>query len=149
MNRGKLLERLDKATDKAAAFAIQRGNPLSVTKKSTLIGTTIIEKNSSGMYDVMSFDKVKLFENISVFDVAIIVAQRYVSGETGAVKQVLYLEEKFLKYHLDMIHYLRCMRSAKKNRDHVRLAILEDKFQLAEQKAKDTRDRIAIFKRVK
>ena len=80
---------------------------------------------------------------------AVIVAQRYNHHETGVIKQVLILEDKFSKYHTDMIHYLHCMKAAKRKQDIDRLAILEDKFQLAEQRAKDTRDSISVFKRVK
>lgn len=149
MNRIDLLERLDRATYRAATYAIQRGNPLSIDKKSIMIGSTLIEKNNYGTYDIISFDKSKLFENISVFDVAIIIAQRYNMNEYGVIKQVLILEEKFSKYHTDMLHYLNCMKSAKKKHDLERMAILEDKFQMAEQFAKDTRDRISSFKRIK
>jgi hypothetical protein len=149
MDRPGLLNTLDKATDRAASFAIQRGMPIQVSKKSVMIGDTIIEKNRDGFYDILSFNKSKLYENISVFDVAVIVAQRYNRHETGVIKQVLTLEGQFSKYHNDMIHYLHCMKSAKKKQDTDRMAILEDKFQLAEQRAKDTRDSISVFKRVK
>jgi hypothetical protein len=149
MNRSDLLDRLDKVTDRAASFAIQRGMPIPMSKKSVIIGAAVIEKNDCGFYDVMSVDKDMLYENISVFDVAVIIAQRYNRRESGVIKQVLTLEEKFSKYHNDMIHYLHCMKTAKKAKDAERMAILEDKFQLAEQKAKDTRDSISIFKSVK
>ena len=149
MDRPELLEKLDKATDRAASFAIQRGSPLLMSAKSVLIGNTFIEKNELGSYNVLSSEKKVLFDNISVFDVAVIVAQRYNHHETGVIKQVLILEDKFSKYHTDMIHYLHCMKAAKRKQDIDRLAILEDKFQLAEQRAKDTRDSISVFKRVK
>jgi len=149
MDRLGLLDKLDKATDRAAMFAIQRGSPIQMSKKSVLIGNTFIEKNTYGSYNVLGFDKSILYEDISVFDVAVIVAQRYNVNELGVIKKVLSLEERFSKYHNDMIHYLHCMKAAKKKQDADRMAILEDKFQLAEQHAKDTRDRISIFKRVK
>lgn len=149
MDRPELIEKLEKATDRAATFAISRGYPIPMSKKSTLIGNVFVEKNSQGTYDVLKFDKTPIYENISVFDVAIIVAQRYNSGETSAIRRVLELEEKFAKYHTDMIHYLHCMRGAKKNHDHERMAILEDKFQVSETLAKMTRDKISVFKRVK
>ena len=90
-----------------------------------------------------------LFENISVFDVAVIVAQRYNSGAMRDVERVLQLEQKFSKYHIDMLHYLHCMKVARKKNDAERSAILEDKFSMAELLAKNTRDKIANFKRVK
>jgi len=147
--RDTFLEHLDKATDRAASFAIQRGMPIPISSKSTMIGNTFVVKNVLGLYDVLNFDRTPLFLNISVFDVAVIIAQRYTSNESGTIRQVLQLEERFVKYHTDMIHYLHCMKSAKNKRDAERMAILEDKFQIAEQQAKNTRDRISIFKRVK
>ena len=148
MNTG-LLDRLDKATDRAASMAIQRGFPIQISTKSVMIGSTIVEKNSRGTYNVVGLNKEVLFEDISVFDVAIIIAQRYNQHEFGVIKKVLFLENKFSKYHTDMKHYLHCMRSAKKKNDIERMAILEDKFQIAELQARDTRDRISIFKKVK
>jgi hypothetical protein len=41
------------------------------------------------------------------------------------------------------------MKTAKKRKDTERMAILEDKFQSAEMRAKDMRDKISNFKRVK
>lgn len=149
MDRPALLEQLDNATDKAATYAVQRGMPMKLSSKSVMIGNTFIEKNTTGAYDVLGYNKTVLFENISVFDVAVIIAQRYNANELGVIRQVLTLEEKFSKYHSDMIHYLNCMKSAKKKQDSERMAILEDKFQMAEQLARNTRDRISVFKRVK
>ena len=149
MEKPELLEKLDKATDRAATFALQRGVPVPISKKSVLVGNVFIEKNSNGFYDVIALDRTKLFEDISVFDVAVIIAQRHNNGESSAIKQVLFLEDRFLKFHTDMVHYLHCMKSAKKKNDVERMAILEDKFQVAESLAKDLRDRISIFKRVK
>lgn len=148
MNRPDLLNQLNVATDRAALFALQRGVPVPISKKSILIGNVFIEKNKLG-YTVIALDRIRLYENISVFDVAVIVAQRYNAGETSAIKQVLYLEDRFSKYHTDMTHYLSCMKSAKKKNDSERMAILEDKFRVAELLAKNIRDRISSFKRVK
>ena len=120
-----------------------------MSKRSTLIGNVFVEKNVKGFYDVLKFDRSLLYGDISVFDVAIIIAQRYNAGETSAIKKVLYLEERFSKHHTDMIHYLHCMKGAKKNHDNERMAILEDKFQVSESLAKITRDKISVFKRIK
>jgi len=149
MNRENLLDKLDRVADKAASYAITRGYPISVSKNSTLVGNVSVEKNSKDLYNVMTLDKHILYEDISVFDVAVIIAQRYNAGETHIVKQVLALEERFSKYHTDMIHYLHCLKGAAKRHDTERMAILEDKFQVSEILAKNTRDRITNFKRVK
>jgi len=149
MDKPKLLERLDRATDRAATFAIQRSFPIPVSKKSTLIGNTFVDKNESGLYDILTFQRVILHKDISVFDVAVTIAQRYSNNETGSIKQILYLDERFAKYHTDMVHYLHCMKGAKKRHDLERMIILEDKFQIAEQNARNIRDRLSTFKIVK
>jgi hypothetical protein len=149
MDKTGLLDKLDRATDKAVSVALVRGIPLPVSKKSTMIGTTLIRKNSKGFYDVLSLDGKLLYGDISVFDVAIIVAQRHNAGETGTIKKVLYLEQKYSKHHSDMLTYLHCLKGAKKKNDTERMAILEDKFQIAEMFAKDVRDHITLFKRTK
>lgn len=149
MNIPDMIDKLDKATDIAASLAIERGVPIPVSKKSIRVGSVLIEKNTQGLYDITSSTRISVYRDISLFDVAIIIAQKYNSGEMTSVKQVLQFESKFAKYRTDMMHYLHCMRAAKKQNDTERLAILEDKFQVAEQFAKNIRDRLAKFKRVK
>jgi hypothetical protein len=149
MERPELLKQLNKATDRAATIAIHRGLPITLSKNDTLIGNFIVEKNKYGFYDILKFNRSIVYENISVFDIAIIIAQKYNSGELSVVRQLLQLEERFSKFHNDMTHYLYCMKTAKKKHDTQRSAILEDKFQMAELLAKNTKDKIAIFKRVK
>ena len=148
-NKKDLLGRLDKATDRAASLAISRGFPIRMSKKTTIIGNVIVEKNSIGLYNVTLPNKTILYENISVFDIAVIVAQRYNSEELSVIKKVLALEERFVKHHTDMINYLNCLKGAKKHHDTERMAILEDKFQVAEIAAKHIRNSIAVFKRLK
>lgn len=148
MNRLVLLDKLDKATDRGAQLAISKGYPIRMSKKTTLIGNIFIEKNAAGLYDIVS-NKKAIYKNIAIFDIAVIIAQRYNSGESGAIKKVLDLEEQFTKYHTDMIHYLNCLKGAQKKHDIERMAILEDKFQVAEILAKKARDSISIFKRIK
>lgn len=149
MNRTVLLDKLDKATDKAVSFAISCGDPIRMSRKSTLIGNTFVEKNKDELYDVILPNRVVLFKDISVFDVAVIVAQRYNAGETSSIKKILAQEEVFVKHHNDMLHYLNCLKSAKKRHDLERMAILEDKFQVAELLARNARNSISLFKRVK
>jgi len=150
MDKPLLLSRLEKATDTAASFVIQRGFPVPKKKNGTWVGNTLVKKNNIGLYDVISLDNNQpLYENISVLDVAIIIAQRHSNGEFKTIRKVLSLETVFSKHHTDMIHYLHCIKGAKRRQDYSMMAILEDKFQIAELRAKTVRDEIAIFKRVK
>lgn len=149
MKRSKLLEKLDKATDRAARLSIDRGYPIPETSKRTWVGNTVVEKNKNGLYDILTLDKKKLYSDITVLDVATIVAQRHSSGEFGVVKKVLALENTYSKHHTDMIHYLHCFKGAKRRKDYDSMAILEDKFQISEIRAKKIRDSLSIFKRVK
>lgn len=148
MNRSYLIDTLDKATDKAASLAIERGFPIPGSKSEMWVGSACIKKNSSGCYDVTSLDNNMLFENIIVFDIATIIAQRYSKKEFKTIEKVLVLENKYAKHHNDMMHYLHCMKGAKKRKDFVTVSILEDKFQIAEIRAKSIKNDITIFKRV-
>lgn len=143
-----LVDRLDKATDKVVEMAIKNCEPLSVSKKSTLIGNVSIEKNDTG-YDIVALNKNRLYKNISLFDIAVTIAQKYNNGEVSSIRKILVLEDKYSKHHVDMIHYLNCLKSAKQKHDLERMAILEDKFQEAEILAKMARNEISKFKRVK
>lgn len=149
MNRELLVKQLDKATTKATALAIQRGSPISITKNKVVVGNLCICKNKSGFYDIVTLDQHPIYSDIYLFEVAIILAQSYSSGDTPTVRKVLTLQDKFEKHHTDMVHYLHCMKSAKKRHDIDRMIILEDKFQIAESHAKNIKDQISIFKRVK
>lgn len=149
MGRTELLDKLDRVTDRAASFAIRSGIPIPLNKKSILICNLFIEKNKLGMYDIITKDRKKLFQDITVFDVAVIIAQRYNNGQLFIIKQVLHLQDRFTKHRTDMVHYLHCLKSARAKNDTERMAILEDKFQVSEMFARTMRDRIAIFKRTK
>jgi hypothetical protein len=149
MDKPKLLEELDTATNLAASIALKKGVPIPISKKSTLVGNLLIEKNRDGFFDIVNFNKNTLHKDISVFDVAMIVAQKYISNDFSSIKKVLYLESRFVKYHIDMTHYLHCMKSAKKKKDIERYAILQDKFQTAEMLAENIKNNLNVFKTVK
>jgi hypothetical protein len=149
MGRAELLDKLDKVTDKAAALMQKEKFPAPVVRKYTTIGNLFVGKNSKGYYDILTPEKRPLYEDLSVFDVAVIIAQRYNDGDRSAITKIISLETKYSKHHTDMIHYLHCFKGAKRHRDLERMAILEDKFQIAEQNAKDTRDSISFFKKAK
>lgn len=148
-NRSLLIAGLDKATDKVVSTAISSGLPLHITKKTTIVGSTLIEKNKSGFYNVKLMDGRVLYKDIYVFEVAIIVAQRYNLKEFNIIKKVMKLEEKYAKLHMDMKYYLHCIKGAKKQNDFERMSILEDKFQSTELLAKKLRDDISFFKKMK
>jgi hypothetical protein len=149
MKRLDLIAKLADVTDKAATLAIRRGTPIPTRDMGTWVGNTLIKKNKKGFYDIFTLNKEILFENIMVFDVATIISQRYSDGEFKAIKKVLDLEYTYAKHRTDMLHYLHCIRAAKLREDYDTMAILEDKFQISEIRAKKIRDNIAIYKRVK
>lgn len=149
MEKASLLEKLDRATDRGAHLAISKCMPIRMSKKSTLIGSTFIEKTENGLYSIVLSNKSVVYSDISIFDIAVIIAQRYNSGETATIYKVLALEERFSKYRNDMENYLNCLKGAKKRHDTERMAILEDKFQVAETAARNIRDDISIFKKVR
>lgn len=146
MSRPDLLDKLDRATDRGARLAISKGFPIRLSKKSTLIGNSFVEKTINGLYSVVTSNNKIIYENVIVFDVAVIIAQRYNTGELSTIRKILELEKVFSKHHNDMVHYLNCLKAAKKRHDIERMAILEDKFQVAELSARYARDSISVFK---
>lgn len=149
MDRLTIIKNLDAATDLATKLALDRGLPMNISKKSTLVGNLVIEKNRLGLYDILDSNKDVLYENISVFDVAVIIAQRRSKREFSVIEKVIALEEKFSKHHIDMLHYLHCIKIARQKGDVERCSILEDKFNMSELSAKNIRDKLAGFKRIK
>lgn len=149
MSKKDLIRKLDKATDKAVIVALSKNIPLKISSKSTIIGNTRIEKNSRGFFNVITIGGNILYEDISLFDVAVIIAQRYIDGEISAIRRIVALDEKYSKHHSDMLHYLHCLKAAKRDGDIERMAILEDKFQMAEIMAKHIRNSLLVFKKTK
>ena len=149
INRSFVINQLSVATDKAAEIMVKTGNFNTDSAKFISIGDTLIIKNNKGFYDIFTKNLSILFKDIITFDIATVIAQRYSSKEFSVIKKVKYLEEKYSKYHTDMIHYLHCLKSAKRKKDRERMSILEDKFREAEYFARNARDKISVFKRVK
>lgn len=149
IDKSRLTKSLSEAIDKAASYAIKQGMPIASTAGASWVGQTVVKKNNNGMYDILTLNNRPIYEDISVFDVAVIVAQKYSNGEFKAIQKVLVLEHTFSKYHTDMLHYLHCIKGAKRRRDYITMAILEDKFQISEIRAKNIRDNITTFKRLK
>ena len=145
MNRTELLQQLDSATDKAALLILQRGTSEVKPKNTVYIGDVSVVKNSTGLFDILK-NKTILYADITVYDVAVIVANRFNNNEFNAIKKILELESVFNKHHSDMLNYLHCYKGAKKKHDLVRMYILEDKFQISEQRAKLVKNSIARYK---
>jgi len=141
-----MIDRLDKITDKAAVLSITRGTPTPLSKNITRVGTLLIKRNLDGIYDITTLTNDFLYRNISVFDVAITISQKHNQGNMHSIKQILYFQNRFEKFRIDMTHYLHCMKGAKQKGDIERLSILEDKFQIAEESAKNIRRRLLSFK---
>lgn len=148
MSRASIIDKLDKVTFKAAIFMRKNRYPVLISEETTALGRTLVKRNSLGLYDIIDAKQNKVFENIIVFGIAVIIAQKHDAGDVESVKKIILLEEKYTKHHTDMTHYLCCMRIAKAKKDFVRMAILEDKFRISEQKAKLIRDKISVFKKI-
>lgn len=144
-----MLRQLDKATDKAATIAIRQSMPIPSSTPGMWVGNTHITQNDNGFYNIYALDKKILFKDIIAFDIATIISQRYTGKEFKAIEKILVLETEYAKYHTDMMHYLHCLKGAKKRRDYDTMAILEDKFQIAEIRAKKTKNSITLYKRLK
>lgn len=144
-----LLDKFDKATDRAVKIALEKCIPLPVSKKVSLVGNFIIEKQQDGDFTIRAKDQSVLYINISSYDIAVIICQRISSGENSVVLKILELDKNYQRYRSEMLHYLSCMRGATKRADYTRMAILEDKFQMSEIMAKKIKKSISFFKKSK
>ena len=146
MNKADMLKKLSNVVEMTALSAIKKSIPLKFSDKSILVGSLIINKNENNCYDVLNSDKNILFKDIISADIAVIIAQKYNSRNFSTIDKILDLEKNYAKYHLDMLHYLNCMKISKKKKNYERLSILEDKFRIAENRAKRYKNGIVIFK---
>ena len=149
MNKKPLIEKLERATNRAVALAIDNKFPLPITKNTTVVGNLLVEKNKKGFYNIASMSRSIIFEDIIVYDVAVILAQRYMDKDRSAVSRIIDLEQKYAKHRTDMIYYLHNLRSSLNRGDIERALILEDKFKLAEAHAKMLKDQLVLFKKLK
>lgn len=149
MSRTLLIEKLEKATNRAVALAIDNKLPLAITKSTTIVGNLLVEKNINGLYNISTMSRRPIFENIIVYDVAVSLAQRYIDRDTSAISKILDLEKQYAKYRTDMVYYLYNLKSSFRKKDYERALILEDKFKVAEAYAKQLRDRLILFKKIK
>lgn len=149
MNKKALLDKLAKVVDKAASIAVQRGTPIKIKQTDILVSNAVVRKNNDGLYDIIAADKNIVYKNIPVLDVATIVAHRYSLGQLRSIEKILDIGNNYAKYCADMLHYLHCMKGAKKRKDYVSMDILEDKYQIAEYRAKRLKQDIQSFKIVK
>lgn len=143
----RVLSKLDQAVKKAADIAIRDGVPIPISDKIILVGSVYLRKNQDETYDILKLNKNCLYTDINLKEVAVIIAQKYNNDDRSNIKNLLYLDEKYSKYHSDLIHYLHCLKSAKRSRDWERLSILEDKFYEAELMVRSIKDQILFYKR--
>ena len=144
----KLLVSLDTAIRQAAAKAISKSEPIG-DKNSCIVGSLSVKKNDSGLFEVLNVNKEVLHTNISLYYVAVLVAQKFIAGHRTQIKEILELENSYQKFHNDMLHYLHCYKVAKTRNDTGRMSILEDKFQMSEQHAKKIKEKLDFYKRSK
>ena len=149
MNKNNLIDKLDKATNRAVALAIDNKMPLPITKNTSVVGNLLVEKNKNGLYNVLTMSRRPVFEDIMVYDVAVILAQRYVGRDNATMTRILDLEKRYAKHHTDMVYYLYNLKSSLKRHDYERALILEDKFKVAEAHAKQLKDQLILFKKIK
>lgn len=145
--KARVLSKLDQAVKKAADLAIRDGVPISINDKITLVGSVYLRKNQDETYDILKLNKNCLYTDINLKEVAVIIAQKYNNDDRSNIKTLLYLDEKYSKYHSDLIHYLHCLKSAKRSQDWERSSILEDKFYEAELMVRSIKDQILFYKR--
>lgn len=146
MTDGALVDKLNRATDKAVSVARQKCLPIHIDKNTTLIDDIVVAKTVTGLYSVRSCSGI-MYTDISSRDIAIIIAQRYKSKEMGVIRKIISLEKEYSKHKQDMMHYLNSLKKASKKNDDCRIAILEDRFYTSEYRAKLVKNKILVYKK--
>jgi len=141
-----LLKKLDRATDRVVSVAVKQGVPLPISEKIILVGNVYIRKNRNSTHDILRLNKSLLETDIYSYNAAIIIAQKYNIDDYANIKKILYLDNRYSKYHTDVLNYTRCLSSAKKNNDFERCLVLEDKLAEADLQAKNLLNQITAYK---
>lgn len=146
-DRTKILSLLSVAVNKVAKATVKEGRPLVVSKKDTYVGPMLVQKMSNGTYSISKTGAITpMYENIHLYEAAVLVSQHYERGKVSFVKEILKIDDDYAKYKTDMIHYLACYKQVKQHKDVDRMLVLEDKFYMAEELSKATRQRLSKFK---
>lgn len=144
--RRDILDKLDRITNAAAIAISGSGSPLCLSRDACFVGNFAVKKNKNDLYDITTIGGLSLYSDISSFDIAVMIAQRYRSGEKSSVNKILSIEKLHAKYYLDAVHYRRCLKLAKANKELERVYILEDKIQNASAMLKNIRQQLEVFK---
>lgn len=148
MSKNRLLRKLETATDRAAALTVSKGYPVPCNSDKTFVGNTIVVKNSSNLYNIVSLTNQLLYTDIISKDVALVMA-RYISfNNTPVIDKIISLEKEYTKLHLEMLFYLNSHKKARQAGDYERMYILEDRISNMEYKAKTVRNRILKYNKV-
>ena len=146
-DRPKLLSLLNVAVNKVAKATVKEGRPLAISKKDTYVGPMLVQKLENGTYSICKTGaKEPVYANIQLYEAAVLISQHYERGSISAVKELLKIDNDYAKYKTDMMHYLACYKQVKQKNDIDRMLVLEDKFYMAEELSKTSRERLSKFK---
>lgn len=139
----------DNAIEQAIRIAMQKNTPFVASKKNTIVGKYIVHKNDNDYYDIKDITtKMILYKDLSLYDSAIMIAQRQEKGRS-LITDILKIDEDYAKHRIDMNHYLNCYKIAKQRNDIPRMSVLEDKFRISDQLSKLVKKRLSKFKIVR
>jgi len=148
-DKARLFELFENAISKATQLTIQRHQDTIESKKKVQIGNLLVCKNSTNFYDIVDFVTKKIiYENIELYDAAIIIAHQENKNKKFLITEVLKIDKEYSKHTMDMAHYSHCYKIVKKKNNIDRMLVLEDKFQLSEQLSKMVKLKLLKFKSV-
>ena len=146
-NKSRMVAILGKVVHSAAKTAVTEAQPMVISRKKTLVGSLVVEKEPSHYYCVCrSTDSYLLYSGIALYETAILVAQSYVLGKKHNIKYLLGADQDYTKHRTDMVHYLECYKRLKESSDIERMQVLEDRFDISEEYSKIARQTITEFK---
>lgn len=146
-DRPKLLSLFNIAVNRAVKSAVKEGQPLTMSKKDTYVGPLLVQKLINGTYSIYKTNANQpMYSDIHLYEAAVLISQHYERGAISCVREILKIDSDYAKYKTDMMHYIACYKHVKESKDIERMLVLEDKFCMAEELSKITRQRLSKFK---
>lgn len=134
-----LVNDLDKILSNIVDVASVNTIPVAKNSKEIIIGRCIIKKQSNTFCVVSgSINYPELF----LIESAFVIARALQAGMDDRIKHIIELENAYSKSYMDMIFFANSYISAKKDRDYVKMEIVENRYVISKAMADGAKARI-------
>ena len=145
-NKQKVLALLDSALNTVADSTIKSNQPIYISPSATLLGDIVVERTSANYCIRKSKIKHRLYKDIVLYESAVLIAQAHIARNPIVIREILEIDDMYARHKTNMQHYAACYAVSKKCNDTARMLVLEDKFTMSEEYARQYRTRLVKFK---